>query len=294
MKLAPLLAQYLAAEKQLNLAGIGHFTVNSMHVADGDQKTISQNLHFESDTSAKTDEGLITYISSHTGKMKALAASDLNSYLDVAKEFLNIGKPFLIEGIGTLVKRKNGLYEFTADHVLTDKIKESGIKELSATSTSDESFTSYENLKPQSEKSPAQKKLLLVFLTLITIIAVIWGGYELYQRSSKSKAASEGSQIVTDNNNQQQPVKMQADTVIKQTRRGHFKFVIEEAGKERALKRYQQLRSYGHPIEISTGDSTIFQVYFLLPASAADTARIADSLTAVYPAVNGRRTFVQN
>ena len=80
--------------------------------------------------------------------MKALASSDLCSYIELARQFLNIGKPFQIEGIGTLVRNKSGELEFTPDHLLVGKMKDGGIKELSATSTSDESITTYESLNP--------------------------------------------------------------------------------------------------------------------------------------------------
>jgi hypothetical protein len=55
------------------------------------------------------------------------------------------------------VKNKNGDLEFTADHVIVGKVKETGIKELSATSISDGLLTTYETLKPKAEKSPDQK-----------------------------------------------------------------------------------------------------------------------------------------
>jgi hypothetical protein len=75
-------------------------------------------------------------------------------------QFLHIGKPLQIEGIGTLVKNKDASLEFTADHLLVAKIKETGIKELSATSISDELLTTYETLKPKGEKSPSFQKIL--------------------------------------------------------------------------------------------------------------------------------------
>ena len=143
------MAQYLYEQKKLELAGIGTFLLDPSARINTDLQHISQGISFKNGSSAQDNEGLIGYISSQTGKMKALASSDLNSYVDLAREFLNIGKPFQIEGIGTLVKNKGGDFEFTADHILADRVKETGIKELSATSISDESLTTYESLKPQ-------------------------------------------------------------------------------------------------------------------------------------------------
>jgi hypothetical protein len=47
------------------------------------------------------------------------------------------------------------------------------------------------------------------------------------------------------------------------------------------------------PVQISTTDSTNFKLYFVIPATAADTARIADSLTSRYPALNKRKAFAE-
>jgi hypothetical protein len=293
LKLAPLLAQYLQNNGKLDLHGIGRFDLGQSPVADPNSKYSLQSVNFISDVSVKPDEDLISFISSQTGKMKALASSDLNSYLDLAKEFLNIGKPFLIEGVGTLVK-KGARFEFTADHLLTEKIKESGIKELSATSTSDESFTTYENLKPRIEKTPPYKKLFLVFLVVATTIAVIWGGYKMYKNNIAGGTAEENKDIVaTDTTHVTPPVNNnnQPSTTLPQD---HYRFVIEVANKERALQRYNQIKGFGKPIELSTADSSVYKLYFVLQATASDTAHIADSLTALYPALNRRKAFTEN
>ena len=42
----------------------------------------------------------------------ARASADLDSYLVLGKQFLNIGKPFIIEGLGVLEKSQQGDYEF--------------------------------------------------------------------------------------------------------------------------------------------------------------------------------------
>jgi hypothetical protein len=68
--------------------------------------------------------------------------------------------------------------------------------------------------------------------------------------------------------------------------------VIEVAGKKRAFYRYYKLKQ-DLPIKMSTTDSTTFKLYLVLPATAADTARIADSLTSRYPALNKRKAFAE-
>ncbi len=118
LKLAILLAQYFYQHKQLNLPSIGSFSLDAaVTVPDQNDKNFREFLkyvQFKQQPIAKADETLIDFIRAHTGKIKPLAESDLESYLADGKLLLNIGKPFHIEGIGTLHKNKLGIYEFIA------------------------------------------------------------------------------------------------------------------------------------------------------------------------------------
>ena len=301
MKLAPLLAQYLYEHKKLDIAGIGTFFLDPSARTHPDAQHASEGVSFQNNAAVKDDHALIEYISAHTGKMKALASSDLNSYIELARQFLNIGKPFQIEGIGTLVKMKSGQFDFTPDHLLIDKVKESGIKELSVTSTSDGSLTTYESLKPHEEKSPPYRRLFLGLLVIATTALIIWAGYKLYKSNSSSspdeeQKITEETQPVTDTAKYVPPA---TDTVStpKQTSPsptpGSYRFVIEVANKQRAMHRYAVLRKGGVPVQLATSDSITYRLYFQLAATPADTARISDSLTIWYPAMNKRRAFAE-
>lgn len=295
MKLAPLLSQYLYQQKQLHLAGIGSFTLDPNAVTD--PKNMHDAISFEYNTRAKEDEQLVTYVSTHTGKQKALASSDLNSYIDTAKEFLNIGKPFQIEGIGTLVKKKGGELEFTADNMSSEKMKESGMKELSATSTTAESFTTYENLKPHVEKDGPYKKIFMALLVLVTTGIVIWGGYKLYRMTSNNSSKNDDQ---SQNEAIPAPEPVKKDTAASTVTRpvgdnrqpGTYRFVIETALRQRALNRYAQLKKTT-AVQLSTTDSIHYKLYFVLHATPADTARMRDSLGVWYPALNKRKGFVE-
>jgi hypothetical protein len=302
LKLAPLLAQYLYEHKKLDLAGIGTFLLDPSVRTNPDAQHASEGISFQNNASVKDDEELISYISVHTGKMKPLASSDLNSYIEIARQFLNIGKPFQIEGIGTLVKNKSGLLDFTADHLRVDKIKDSGIKELSATSTSDGSLTTYESLKPQVEKNPPYKKIFMALLIVGTTAIIIWAGYKLsknnssYNGNEEQKTTEEtvpltdtAKFVPSDTGMTSRPATNQA------TASGSYRFVIEIANKQRAYRRYETLKKSGVPVQIASAgsDSVHFKLFLVLPATPADTARISDSLTTWYPALNKKKTFAE-
>ena len=293
MKLAALLAEYLYQQKKLSLAGLGTFLIDPTARMNSDAQHPSEGISFEHNAAVKDDDNLVGFISAETGKMKTLASSDLASYIELGLQFLNIGKPLQIEGIGTLVKNKNGEFEFTADHLIVGKIKETGIKELSATSISDELLTTYETLKPKEEKSPLSKKFFLAFLAMATIAGIIWVSYKLNQPNSSSQTSMEITSAITDTVQKLPPVDTTLKQPIAKTSDGSYKFVIEVANKKRALYRYYMLKKGDIPVQISTTDSTNFKLYFVIPATAADTARIADSLTSRYPALNKRKAFAE-
>jgi hypothetical protein len=300
LKLAPLLAQYLYQEKKLNLAGIGTFLLDPSARTSADSLHASEGISFQYNPGIQDDDNLVAYISTHTGKMMSLASSDLSSYLELARQFLNIGKPFQIEGIGTLVKNKAGELEFTAGHVLVDKMKETGIKELSATSISDQSLTTYESLKPHVDRTPPYKAIFLGFLVLATTAVIIWAGYRVYKNNSDKKGQDEQdptqeTMAIVDTAKYLAPTK---DTVTaapqnETPNKNSYRFVIEVTNKQRALRRYSMLREGGVPVQIATDDSVNYQLFLVLAATPADTARISDSLTTWYPARNHRRTFAE-
>ena len=303
MKLAPTLAQYLYDRKKLALPGIGSFSFDSSFRTEADIKHASQGIAFQNNPSSIDSDDLVNYISAQTGKQKSLANADLESYLELAKQFLNIGKPFHIEGIGTLVKTKSGSFEFTADHVLSDKVKETGIKELSATSISDESLTTYESLKPQKETNAPYRRIFLTILVVATTGIIIYGGYRIYKSNSSSsnkeetteeikKPAAKDSTILT---TQVKPDSITHPTTnqIAATGIRDYRFVIEEAGKNRAIYRYNTLKKGGIPVQLSTNDSVRFKLFFIIPAMPKDTARIADSLTIFYPAINHKKAYAE-
>ena len=129
------------------------------------------------------DDALITYIKEHTGKMKSLAAADLDFYLTTGRQLLNIGKPFYIEGVGTLLKNKEGKLDFSPGDYLIPKIEESH---------GDRKRNSYD--EPPREEPKAnnvrQRQTLLLLLLIAGVVIVGWGGYYLYQRNNYNEQSS--------------------------------------------------------------------------------------------------------
>ncbi|MDX1956875.1 MAG: hypothetical protein SFU20_15205 [Chitinophagaceae bacterium] len=286
MKLSPLLAQYLMSNQQLSLVGIGRFVTESQSRADGSPEL---TIRFNGNKAEKMDEGLVNFVARETGKMKSLAEADLVSYIDQMREFLNIGKPFFLEGIGTLTPLKEGVMEFTAGQIQAEKSKEFPLSEkdsqVQGAIGEDHSLDYSDILGTRKAASNARNKWLTGAVVIVGLGLAIWGGYTLFKSMMRSKADSSPeitTQPVTDTLAvvttpvNQAPV---ADPVSSQT----YKFIVKEASMRQAYTRYQYLKDQCKvDVHISTTDSVRYQVFFRLPALPSDTTRIADSLNVLY------------
>ncbi len=309
MKIAPLLAQYLYHHKRLDLPGIGSFLLDTTTDIPADnprqqKPALLEGVSFEPGTALAEPPELINYISSKTGKIKALASADLDSHLELAKQFLNIGKPFLFEGIGTLSRIK-GEYTFVPGHTIMEQVKDT--QSRTAGHTYEEQPADYKQVLFNKKKETPWKKPLSVLLVIAGIGLAVWGGYTVYKNSSGNKQAATDTSTVKNEN----PVNQSANDTGEQKPQGSdttiqavvptaplpagmWKFVVETAAKDRALKRFGKLQTIGvKSVQMETKDSVTFKIYFALPASVADTARIMDSLRRNYTPA-GNRAYVEN
>jgi len=250
------------------------------------------------------DDALIQFIKDHTGKMKPLAAADLDFFLTTGKQLLNIGKPFYLEGIGTLMKNSQGKLDYTPGEYSTVKLEDMAAdKRKVATQSFEEAPREYE---PKSNN--VRQGLLLVAL-IGGLILIGWGGYYLYKRNTyvEPPPTENRATVVQDST---PPV--QADSVKPQVSppgaastaakpadapaptvamapppagSSLYKFVIlETVKKSRALRRYNQLLGFQLNIKMDQKDSAYFKLYFPIYSRIRDTTHIKDSLEDVYAA----------
>ncbi|HUR65894.1 MAG TPA: hypothetical protein VMZ03_06055 [Chitinophagaceae bacterium] len=296
MKLATLLAEFLYTTKRLDLPGIGSFLVGGSGDHDGEanrsaKTEMGDGVYFENNTRVKEVPTLVDFIARTSGKIRALAAADLDSHLENAKQFLNIGKPFLFEGIGTLTKQQGGGFNFVAGAMLPEKVKEQTPKETVEGSETEEPVSGFKNIFYSKKSKGTPKKTLAIFLMLGGLAFAIWGGYTIYKKTISRKNNNPVEEIQSP----AAPVTTQPVTVNDSTGPstqatlppGNYKFIVETTDKFRALKRYSLLKGYGIGINIETNDSTDFRLFFILPATPADTTRLLDSLKRLYTPPGG-------
>lgn len=291
MKLSILLAQYFYQHKILNLPSIGSFTLDAaVTVPDQNDKNFREFLkyvQFSQQPVAKADDALIDYIRAHTGKIKPLAESDLESYLADGKLLLNIGKPFHIEGIGTLHKNKLAIYEFTPGEPSMERMEtvtEQREVERSAGKKKSAFDESYSRIEAHHNR---RKGLLVGTLVVIGLAVIVWGGYMLYNNNDGKELTTPAQQVVADTtartiDSASVAASVPAPPAIS-TPAGSYKFVLETTNKKaRALKRHAFLLPLNKDIKLETKDSITYNISVILPATPADTLRLKDSLNAWY------------
>ena len=289
VKIEQALVLYLLKHKQISLQGIGTFKVDAIlpEVMDGDKPIVipPDAVSFIYDPKTGEDDELIDFIVHNTKKIKPLASADLDSFLTLGRQFLNIGKPFTIQNLGTLEKLKNGDLEFKpgplVQKVEVPKLK---IADEGAEQHEEDLFNDYKR-----EPSGDNRRLILVILILLVLGVGAWAAWyfgfkknELDQVvkkdaiipildtvAQKSDTVSHAQQVSDSLNNSQ---KNQADSFT-------FKVVVRETkDKEVASARLAILKSFGKNVIMYTTDSVTYKIAepFTLPLS--DTTRVLDSL----------------
>lgn len=283
VKLSPQLAQYLLTHKELKLPGLGTF------YADNGAAEYASVRFEQNDGPRDFDEALVNYIAEETGKMKVLALSDLSSQLEDAIQFLNTGKPYLFTGIGTLVKKANGKYDFVSN------------TQMEAPKKKNVPFTE-RNTIPQAyieekhETGGKSKKPLAIILVLIAIAAI--GAFWFYNRTGTTKDSASttpaGETTTVGTNTAGTDTAGAKPAAVANTTptapAGTVTYVLETAKEPRASKRFTQLKKINWPVELEKVDSTQFNIIMNLATAPADTARVRDSLSAI----SGRKVKIRN
>ncbi|MBL0056985.1 MAG: hypothetical protein IPP31_12550 [Chitinophagaceae bacterium] len=290
MKIEHLLVQHFYQQREITLQGLGSFSLAPDFIVpvenDKDIHLPENAIIFNYNPKAEEDPELISFIVKQTRKIRPLASADLDSYLVLGKQFLNIGKPFIIEGLGVLEKNQQGEYEFRQGLYHQSK-PEAAPAQLKEKMDDDISFAAIR------QKSTGNKKIW-IFLGIIILIGVVASSIWYYLHNKKDKdeptsAAAENSSVVTPVLDTTQLIPSAKDSLsrdsalLKPVSPYTFRVVFKETtNKELAMKKMNDLILRKHKVIMYTTDSVLFKLAepFTLPLS--DTARIRDSLNKYY------------
>ena len=279
VKIEQVLVQQLYSNKKISLQGIGIFSLDSSVSLPADsEKGIVIPMHaivFEYNPKVGEDEALINAIVKHTKKIYPLASADLDSFLMLGRQFLNIGKPFIIEGLGTLDKAQTGELIFIPGQFITPRIE--APKALKENETEEKSglFPDY-----NSEVKSSSTKIILIIIGILILGLAGWAAYHFLNKKTDQDVINE-TQLVQKNTTDSVVAKKDSVVTPPAVKNDGYTFKIvfkETIDKDEAQKTFNKYKQYGHKVIMYTDDSVRYKVAepFTLPLS--DTSHIKDSL----------------
>jgi hypothetical protein len=311
MKISDLLCQYLYQNKELVLEGFGVFHLDqSVSSADSrETQQAYQGITFENNIKSKTPAPLVDFLVQQSGKMRPLAISDLEAFLMTGRELLNLGKPLILNGIGTLTGYKPSQLDFTPGPFIPVRLDstEGQFRERVAT-REDELFRTEEN-SGGHQSSPQNRTLMLLVAAILVLLVVGWGVYHF--------AFQKHDQTVTDTTGQIQPVDTDTPAAKKDTSAinaaspGNAPGKVDSAAGAtvnegpktsvaatgpvtfrvliqtyhdlaKAQKRFDSLRVWGHNVSMETRDSTHYDIIIPFSVPLRDTLKVKDSLSTFF------------
>jgi hypothetical protein len=281
-----LLVKYLYQHKQLSLQGYGTVTLKSS-VPDAEmihknRQIPIEGISFDYNMKALTDEEFVLFYSQQRGKIKPLAVSDIESHLQLAKQLMNIGKPYEIEGLGIFAMQNNGnvvLHPGNYTVLSTDTSPHPGrLKERTEHQEKTEADASGSGLG-----AGVRKGLLVVGI----LLALGAAGWFIWSKFVSDKQDNSVVVPTVDSLQQQNAVTPVQDSIAQQP----VQPVVTDTTKWRAYFRSftgkerinTMLRLYEkHNPLLETTDSTLFKLYVVVNSPLADTASKIDSLSKVF------------
>lgn len=299
MKIEQLLVQYLYINKSVSVQDIGHFTISpevAIPSATEKEAVLPEGaIQFVYDRKATQDEGLIAYIVEQTRKIRPLAISDLESYSNLSRQFLNIGKPMVIEGLGTLVKSQENDYEFIQGKTVHPKLQTNNVI-IKEKIQEDISFST-------PEKSGGSRKGLLAGIVILIVLSAAAAIYYFTILNKDKYVPVEQTQAVVPAQNSDTTSGNQAgldsaralfvrDSIaaIKPVDGFSFKVIIKDySTKQAAENALKRLTNYGHNVLLLQKDSSSFSLAMPFTSPIADTTRAVDSVRKFF----GGKPYVQ-
>jgi hypothetical protein len=300
VKVSEILLNYLLTHKKLQLTGLGTFHMTGSYTISDDDKAIvipQGAVEFKLDQATAEDPELIAAISKETGKIKPLASADLDSLIIQGKQLMNISKPFIIEGIGTLQKNHRNEIEYIPFVAEINRGEhDRRLEEPGEAVRFDDNY-----LRPKIKTGSGSRFITVALLTILALGilgAVVYFVYSQNAKNDQPTTTLNDPPIIEKDTSNVTPTVMadssasaQADSIKKiqpqpavppANTDSSFLVVLEVAKKDRAMKRYADLREWGHKVVMTTTDSVNFKISLPIKAPLADTAKYRDSLAGFF------------
>ena len=292
MTVEQLITLFVYQHGEISLQGIGHFRLtDAVPDAEYIQKNKSvpiSGIEFTHQKTAVTSPEFIRFYATQRGKIGSLAENDIEAYLSMALQFLNIGNPFEIKGLGALAKNKDGLLSLTPGYFIAIKAEEAmgKLKERHVEDPAHQGPGAAYDEEKRNRMSPKTKVIMvLAMLGLLAVAAwLIFNAF--FVAVTSVEVPSNQDKGIYDTVVAQQvdsaATALPAPALPDSLQPRNWKVIFRETStvkKAIVLNQFdtlkQQLKS---PVYLETTDSVRFTFYTISSSAVKDTAQLRDSL----------------
>lgn len=244
------------------------YSVGTLQLEKANENAIS----FLFDKKIATTPAFIEYVAEQVGKNPTLMRYNIESYLEQAKQFIHIGKPYQIPGIGEIFLTKSGEYALDQQN-LNAKV--------------DYHEEVYQYSIAESENRQKKRKTLMWIAGVLVILilgAAIYGLIAYLTTQKKEKANTINPALSTDTldiSNKPDSVTLSQNnpTVVRLNPEDSamFRIVTEKTlNSKRAQSRTNYLITLGHLAKydsLKQGDTTLYRIFLVKKIKVMDTAQ---------------------
>lgn len=280
---------FLYSNRSISLEGIGAFAL-ATEVEEGSNAGMQtvNGVSFQQNKRAVTTEAFVPYVAEKEGKNKLLVASDIESFLSQTRQFINIGRPFVIEGVGIVKLGKNWQYEF--------------VENTGNESQEPDSLKRYREKQPNRYTESHVKKskgnnlnVVVLIITLVIIGGIIASIYYYMKQDSgfSTTSVKDSTNTVDTSAAATTTAPLNPVSASQNNDSANYRFVFETtANSARAYKRYRQLANLyiGVNMDSTKSDtSTFYKLYVAKKLTPSDTLAFKDSLAVYF----GRKVHIE-
>ena len=202
---------------------------------------------------------------------------------------MNIGKPFTIEGIGTIQKNQQGIYYFVSGEFITPKLEDM-TKQIREKRDESVSFESLRRRKSINTPTLVSTILLILILSGLGLYYLFFYNKNIDVQETVQPIAKPSVVVVTKDTQQVSKVTATPAPKIIIPDSSSYNVILKEfVTKELATKWSNKLNNYGHQTVIKQKDSSTFDVGIVFHSSLSDTSKIKDSLNRFF----GVKTYIR-
>ena len=267
---------FLLRNKYCYLHGIG--SLKLVTVFDKDANTTNYQVQLL--PGGSIDDLFANFVATSEQVSISKAANAIREYNTEIRSQLDENQNVIIPSIGYFTKLDKHII-FVTDNNFSYQPSENASLKYANNRSIAETKQIVEETTFVPQKAIVNWSKIILFIALLIVV-----GIAIYFIATQSKniSATQNEPIANTTTEIVAPALdtavVQPDTLVANT---EYKFLIKTYSTlGAAVKRYQQLLSYGNKVGLQTSDSISYQLYISMPASALDTTQAKDSLRVIF------------